>query len=139
MRSVQSRRKARVETTHKNGAPAVLGRRYPIERDRFSHVPSAAASRAGPRCKHRTVNLDMPVVADQAQFAKLVHEMADAGPGGTDHFARAAWLMFGLMGCGLPSLPKFANSRSSRAARRSLELKSWSMRSSSVRLFRVRR
>ena len=27
----------------------------------------------------------MPVVADEAQFAKLVHEMADSGSSGADH------------------------------------------------------
>jgi hypothetical protein len=45
--------------------------------------------------------------------------------------------MFGLIGCGLPSLPKVASSKSSRASRRSLELNSWSIKSSSIRLFRV--
>jgi hypothetical protein len=51
------------------------------------------------RVHQRTVNLDMPVVADQAELAKLVHEMTDAGAGRTDHFGqrfltdvRADWL-----------------------------------------------
>src|ERR1700737_3723677 len=37
------------------------------------------------RAQQRSVDLDMPVVADEAQFAKLVHEMADSGSSGADH------------------------------------------------------
>ena len=32
------------------------------------------------------VDLNTPVVADEAQLAKLVHEMADPGASGADHF-----------------------------------------------------
>ena len=32
------------------------------------------------------MNLDIPVVADEAQLAKLVHEVADSGSGGAYHF-----------------------------------------------------
>ena len=31
----------------------------------------------------------MPVVADEAQLAKLVHEMTDAGAGGADHLGQS--------------------------------------------------
>ena len=48
-------------------------------------------------------------------------------------------LTFGLIGCGLPSFPKFARRSSRRASRFSLELKSWSIKSSSIRLFLVSR
>src|ERR1700737_1157945 len=37
------------------------------------------------RAQQRIVDLDMPVVADEAQFAKLVHEMAGSGSSGADH------------------------------------------------------
>ena len=38
--------------------------------------------------------------------------------------ASVSWLIFAITGSGFPSLPKFANSRSSRASRFSLELNS---------------
>ena len=34
------------------------------------------------------MNFDMPVVTDEAQLAKLVHEMTDAGSGGADHLGK---------------------------------------------------
>jgi hypothetical protein len=34
------------------------------------------------------MNLDMPVVADEAELAKLVHEMTDAGSGCADHLGQ---------------------------------------------------
>src|ERR1700730_8086197 len=40
------------------------------------------------RTQQRIVYLDMPVVADEAQLAKLVHEMADSGSGGADHLCQ---------------------------------------------------
>ena len=36
----------------------------------------------------RIVDLDMSVVADEAQLAKLVHEVADAGSRGADHLGQ---------------------------------------------------
>jgi hypothetical protein len=39
------------------------------------------------------VNFDMPVVADEAQLAKLVHEMADSGSGGAESALALARLM----------------------------------------------
>src|SRR6185295_10458203 len=50
--------------------------------------------------------------------------------------ANVSWLNFPTIGTGTPSLPKLARRRSSRARRFSLELNSWSIRSSSIRLFR---
>src|ERR1700738_3712451 len=47
--------------------------------------------------------------------------------------------MLELIGVGLPSLPKFASKRRRRASRFSLELNSWSIKSSSTLLLRVRR
>ena len=38
--------------------------------------------------------------------------------------ASVSWLIFAMTGSGVPSLPKFANSRSRRARRFSLELNS---------------
>jgi hypothetical protein len=46
---------------------------------------------------------------------------------------------FPTIGSRLPSLPKFARRRSSRARRYSLELNNWSIKSSSIRLFRDKR
>src|SRR3982074_755959 len=40
------------------------------------------------RVQQRTVDFDMPVVADQAKLAELVHEMADARSGGATHLGR---------------------------------------------------
>src|SRR5205823_12478428 len=51
--------------------------------------------------------------------------------------ASVSWLKFPTIGSGLPSLPKFASRRRSRARRFSLELNNWSTKSSSIRLFRV--
>jgi hypothetical protein len=48
--------------------------------------------------------------------------------------ASVSWLNFPTIGSGLPSLPKFARRRSSRARRFSLELNNWSIKSSSIRL-----
>ena len=53
--------------------------------------------------------------------------------------ASIAWLIFAVMGSGVPSLPKFASSRRARASRFSLELNKWSARSASTRLLRVNR
>ena len=53
--------------------------------------------------------------------------------------ANVSWLILGLIGLGLPSFPKFASRSNSRARRFSLELMSWSIRSSSIRLFQVSR
>src|ERR1700684_1051843 len=65
--------------------------------------------------------------------------MTDARACGADHLGQRFLTDVGLIGCGLPSLPKFASRSSRRASRFSLELNSWSIRSSSIRLFRVRR
>jgi len=53
--------------------------------------------------------------------------------------ASISWLNLPTIGSGLPSLPKFARRRRSRARRFSLELNNWSIKSSSIRLFRVNR
>jgi hypothetical protein len=50
------------------------------------------------RTQQRTVHLGMPVVADKAQLAKLVHEMTDARAGSADHLSRRFLTAFGLIG-----------------------------------------
>lgn len=40
------------------------------------------------RSQQRTVHFDMPVVANEAELAKLVHEMTDARAGGADHLSQ---------------------------------------------------
>src|ERR1700735_3852307 len=37
------------------------------------------------RGEQRSVDLNMPIVIDEAEFAELVHEKADAGSGSADH------------------------------------------------------
>ena len=51
--------------------------------------------------------------------------------------ARASWLILGITVSGLPSLPKRASNSNIRASLFSLELKSWSTKSSSYRMFRA--
>ena len=52
---------------------------------------------------------------------------------------RVSWLIVGITFSGLPSLPNCASSRRVRASRFSLELKSWSTRSSWMRALRASR
>ena len=40
------------------------------------------------RTQQRIVDLDMPIIVDEAQLAKLVHEIADAGSRGSDHLSQ---------------------------------------------------
>src|SRR6202043_3096555 len=40
------------------------------------------------RVQERTVNLDLAVIANESELAKLVHEKADAGARGADHFCQ---------------------------------------------------
>jgi len=39
--------------------------------------------------EQRLVYLDAAVVVDEAEFAKAIHEEADAGPGGADHLCQS--------------------------------------------------
>ena len=48
--------------------------------------------------------------------------------------ASVSWLILAIIGSGLPSLPKLASKRRARARRFSLELNSWSTKSSSTRM-----
>jgi hypothetical protein len=41
------------------------------------------------RIQQRIVDLDFSVVADESELAELVHEEADAGPGGPDHLRQS--------------------------------------------------
>src|SRR5665647_614352 len=38
------------------------------------------------RVQQRSVNLDLALVIDEALFPESIHEEADPGPGGADHF-----------------------------------------------------
>lgn len=40
------------------------------------------------RTQQRIVDLNVPIIADEAQPAKLVHEIADPGSGGPDHLSQ---------------------------------------------------
>jgi hypothetical protein len=52
--------------------------------------------------------------------------------------ASVSWLTLAITGSCFPSLPKFANNRRACASRFSLELNSWSIRSSSTRTVRAK-
>ena len=85
------------------------------------------------------VDLQAAVVVDEAQLPKLVHEGVDARAGRADDLGQRLLADLRVIACGAPSLPKLARRRSVRARRFSLELNSWSTRSSSTRLLRVSR
>ena len=86
------------------------------------------------------MDFQFSIVFDVAQFAELVHEMAYPGPGRSDHLRE-------------DFLAEISNDRlrrdllyqnlqgevAARAKRFSLELNNWSIRSSSIRLFRFNR
>lgn len=75
------------------------------------------------RGQQRAVDLDLSVVADEAEFAELVMKKLTRDRVVPIISANVSWLILALIGWGLPSLPKLASSRS-RAKRFSLELKS---------------
>jgi len=64
------------------------------------------------------------VVRNQSQLSKLVHKKAHPGAGGSNHLRKRLLTDFAMIVSGLDSLPKFANSRSRRTKRFSLEVKS---------------
>src|ERR1700733_9161474 len=82
------------------------------------------------------MDFQFSIVFDVAQFAEFVHEMADAGSSGPDHLRENFLTELSDNRLRRIPLPKFARSRRARARRFSLELNSWSIRSSSIRPFR---
>jgi hypothetical protein len=68
------------------------------------------------------MNLDLSVIGNEAELAKLVHEKADTGACRADHLRQRFLADSAAMGCGVPSSPKFARRRRRRASRFSLEL-----------------
>ena len=52
--------------------------------------------------------------------------------------ARVSWLTLAMTCCCFPSVPKFANKSRARASRFSLELNSWSTKSSSTRTVAIK-
>jgi len=71
--------------------------------------------------EQRFMNPDATVVFDKAEVAKAVHEEADAGPSGADHFRQ---VIAGINDSGSPGLPNSASNKRVLAKRFSLELKS---------------
>jgi hypothetical protein len=67
------------------------------------------------RTQQRIVNLDVPVLVDETQLAELVHERLTRDRVVPIISASVSWLMFGLIGCGLPAFPNFASSSSMRS------------------------
>jgi hypothetical protein len=58
------------------------------------------------------MHFDFPVVADEAELAKLVHEEADARAGGSDHLRQRFLADVRADRFWLPSLPKLASKSS---------------------------
>jgi len=74
--------------------------------------------------KQRLIYLDAAVVIDKAKLAKSIHEEADAGPRGADHFRQCFLGNGGMNVSRSPGLPNSAIKRRILARRFSLELKS---------------
>jgi hypothetical protein len=51
--------------------------------------PHAEGSVVQNNIEERLMNPDATVVFNEAEFAKTIHEEADAGPGGADHFGQS--------------------------------------------------
>src|ERR1700730_7903739 len=85
------------------------------------------------------MDLEFSVVFDKAQFAKFVHEKAHARSGRADHLRQRFLTKLSHDRLRLAFLAEICKQRRSRARRFSLELNNWSIRSSSIRLFRVNR
>ena len=75
------------------------------------------------------------VIVDKTQLPEPIHEEADPRAGSCSHhfWPGSRNLPWQLEALGTPSLPKWARSRRIRASLFSLELKSWSTKSSSYR------
>jgi len=56
--------------------------------------------------QQRTVNFEVPVVIDETQFTKLVHEVADPRSGRPDHFCKGLLTDLGENGLGLAFFPE---------------------------------
>lgn len=74
--------------------------------------------------EQRVMNVNVAVVVDQAELAKLVHEQTHSRPGGPDHFGECALAYFYFCGFGFSFRGEIARRRSCLARRFSLELKS---------------
>jgi len=81
------------------------------------------------------MNLDFSVVIDKSFFLNLFMKKLTRDRVVPIISASVSWLRATGMGTGPSSLPKFAKRRR-RARRLSLELNNWSIKSSSIRLFR---
>ena len=79
------------------------------------------------------------VVADQSQLAKFVQEKAHPGSGRSDHLRQGSLIDRSIDWDWLSIFSKLADHGRRRASRFSLELNSWSIKSSSMRLLRVTR
>jgi hypothetical protein len=72
--------------------------------------------------QQRTVNLQAPVVVDESELAESVHEKLTLPRVVPTMPASTSWLIFETTVWGVPSFPKIANKRRTRANRFSLEL-----------------
>jgi hypothetical protein len=88
--------------------------------------------------RNRTLNGELwtsrwPLYSMKPRFLNLFTKILTRGRVVPMISASVSWLIRVVIGCGPPSLPIFASRRRARASRFSLELKSWSTRSSSTR------
>src|SRR6201986_2133966 len=68
------------------GARAARGAPKPATRGRASIVPHYLRLVIQDCAQERIMNLDLTVIGNEAELAKLVHEKADSGACGADHF-----------------------------------------------------
>jgi hypothetical protein len=76
-------------------------------------------------------------IVNEAQLPKSVQEKADPRAGRAHHLREGLLTHLGDYNLGYPSLPKWASKSKTRASLFSLELKRWSTKSSSYRMFRI--
>ena len=81
--------------------------------------------------------LEEPVVLYKAKLAEFVHKKTDSRTRSTDHLREHLVANLWNYLLGFAVFPKLANSKSVRASLFSLGLKSWSSRSSSIRMVRA--
>jgi hypothetical protein len=85
------------------------------------------------------MNFYLTVVANETEFAELVHEKAHPRSCRTDHFSQSFLTNGWINGRGSTFLAKIRQQEEKACETLSLELNSWSIKSSSTRLFVVNR
>ena len=104
---------------------------------RWRTVASESA-RIGYRSRSTTLKCELlicmpPLYLMEPSPSIPVHKEAHAASRDPNHFCQGSWEILATIFSGCSSLPYLATSRTVRAERLSLELKSWSIKSSSKR------